>query len=108
MLGITTGAVRIRLARGTLPRVRDGGTVYVLLPADMSRDTGDVPTGMLHGAPDTLTSPSSATGYATSKISLRPSARPTPKSVGCWRPPSSASRPSKLHRRHKNPPRPSR
>jgi hypothetical protein len=60
MLGITTGAVRIRLARGTLPRVRDGGTVYVLLPADMSRDTerdaGDVPTGMLHGAPDTLKS----------------------------------------------------
>jgi hypothetical protein len=60
MLGIATGAVRIRLARGTLPRVRDGGTVYVLLPADMSRDTerdsGDVPTGMPHGAPDTLKS----------------------------------------------------
>ena len=60
MLGIATGAVRIRLARGTLPRVRDGGTVYVLLPADMSpdteRDAGDVPTSMLHGAPDTLKS----------------------------------------------------
>jgi hypothetical protein len=60
MLGIATGAVRIRLARGTLPRVRDGGTVYVLLPADMSpdteRDAGDVPTGMLRGAPDTLKS----------------------------------------------------
>jgi hypothetical protein len=52
--------VHIRLARGTLPRVRDGGTVYVLLPADMSRNTerdaGDVPNGMPHGAPDTLTS----------------------------------------------------
>jgi hypothetical protein len=60
MLGITTGAVRIRLSCATLPRVREGGTVYVLLPADMSRDTDryadDVPTGMPHGEPDTLTS----------------------------------------------------
>jgi hypothetical protein len=60
MLGITTGAVRIRLSCATLPRVREGGTVYVLLPADMSRDTDryadDVPTGMPYGEPDTLTS----------------------------------------------------
>jgi predicted transcriptional regulator len=35
MLGITTGAVRNRLSRGTLQRVREGGTVYVLLQVVM-------------------------------------------------------------------------
>jgi hypothetical protein len=38
MLGISTGAVRSRLSRGTLQSVRESGTVYVLLPASMSRD----------------------------------------------------------------------
>jgi hypothetical protein len=38
MLGITTGAVRNRLSRGTLRAVKDRGTVYVLLEADVSRD----------------------------------------------------------------------
>jgi hypothetical protein len=38
MLGITTGAVRNRLSRGTLRSAKQGGTVYVLLPADTSRD----------------------------------------------------------------------
>lgn len=37
ILGITTGAVRSRLSRGTLRSVREGGTVYVLLPADEQR-----------------------------------------------------------------------
>jgi len=40
MLGISTGAVRNRLSRGSLRSVKEEGTVYVLLPADMSRDTG--------------------------------------------------------------------
>ena len=40
MLGITTGAVRNRLSRGTLRAVKDRGTVYVLLEADVSRDAG--------------------------------------------------------------------
>ena len=56
MLGITTGAVRNRLSRGTLPKVKEGGTVYVLLPADMSRDTTDTPPGIPHGESDALTS----------------------------------------------------
>ena len=38
MLGITTGAVRNRLSRETLRSTKEKGTVYVLLPADMSRD----------------------------------------------------------------------
>ena len=50
MLGITTGAVRNRLSRGTLRSTKEDGTVYVLLPADMSRDTerdaDDAPHGM--------------------------------------------------------------
>ncbi len=50
MLGITTGAVRNRLSRGTLRSDKEGGTVYILLPADMSRDadrdTADTPGGM--------------------------------------------------------------
>jgi hypothetical protein len=60
MLGITTGAVRNRLSRGTLPTVKEKGTVYVLLPGDMSRDAerdaGDTPRGMPHPEPDALTS----------------------------------------------------
>jgi hypothetical protein len=60
MLGITTGAVRNRLSRGTLRKVKESGTVYVLLPTDMSRDAeGDVddtPPGMSHPEPDALTS----------------------------------------------------
>ena len=47
MLGITTGAVRNRLSRGTLRSTKEKGTVYVLLPADMSqdpaRDAADTP-----------------------------------------------------------------
>jgi hypothetical protein len=60
MLGITTGAVRNRLSRGTLRSTKEDGTVYVLLPADMSRDAernaGDTPPSMSHGEPDALTS----------------------------------------------------
>jgi hypothetical protein len=60
MLGITTGAVRNRLWRGTLRSTKEYGTVYVLLPADMSRDAerdaGDTPPGMPHPEPNTLTS----------------------------------------------------
>jgi hypothetical protein len=48
MLGITTGAVRNRLSRGTLGSVKEEGTVYVLLPADTprdaARDAGDTPS----------------------------------------------------------------
>jgi hypothetical protein len=39
-LGITTGAVRNRLSRGTLKSEKEGGTVYVLLPTDTLRDAG--------------------------------------------------------------------
>jgi hypothetical protein len=48
VLGMTTGAVRNRLSQGTLQSVEEHGTVYVLLPADTTRDdtvrdTGDIP-----------------------------------------------------------------
>jgi hypothetical protein len=60
MLGITTGAVRNRLSRGTLKSVKEGGTVYVLLPADTlrdtERDTADTPGGMPHDERDALIS----------------------------------------------------
>jgi hypothetical protein len=43
ILGISEGAVRNRLSRGTLRSVREHGTVYVLLPdRDAERDTGDM------------------------------------------------------------------
>ena len=42
ILGISTGAVRNRLSRGTLESVKDDGSVYVLLPVDMLRDTDDI------------------------------------------------------------------
>ena len=60
MLGITTGAVRNRLSRGTLRSTKESGTVYVLLSADMSRDAerdaGDTPTGMSPSDSGVLTS----------------------------------------------------
>ena len=60
MLGITTGAVRNRLSRGTLRSTKESGAVYVLLPADMSRDamrdTTDTPGGMPPSDSDVLTS----------------------------------------------------
>jgi hypothetical protein len=60
MLGITTGAVRNRLSRRTLRSTKEDGTVYVLLPADMSRDTereaDDTPPGIPHPESAALTS----------------------------------------------------
>src|SRR5215203_4777660 len=60
MLGISTGAVRNRLSRGTLPSTKESGTVYVLLSADMSRDAerdaDDTPGGMPPSDSDVLTS----------------------------------------------------
>src|SRR5215208_1895781 len=60
MLGISTGAVRNRLSRGTLQKVKEGEAVYVLLPDDMSRnaerDTDDIPSGMPPSDSDVLTS----------------------------------------------------
>jgi hypothetical protein len=59
-LGITTGAVRNRLSRGTLQSVKQGGTVYVLLPTDMprdaERDATDIPGGIPHPERESLTS----------------------------------------------------
>jgi hypothetical protein len=51
VLGISAEAVRGRIRRGTIPVVREGGAVYVLLDqaadyrttADQSRTTGDQP-----------------------------------------------------------------
>src|SRR5215212_5027638 len=60
ILGITTGAVRNRLSRGTLRSTKEDRTVYVLLPTDMSRDAErdvvDTPPGVSHSEPDALTS----------------------------------------------------
>jgi hypothetical protein len=60
MLGITTGAVRNRLSRRTLRSTKEDGTVYVLLPADMSRNTereaDDIPPGIPHPESAALTS----------------------------------------------------
>jgi hypothetical protein len=46
ILGISTGAVRSRLSRGTLRSVKERGTVYVLLPPGMSRNAGEIPPDM--------------------------------------------------------------
>jgi glutamyl-tRNA reductase len=60
ILGISTGAVRNRLSRGTLRSVKEGGTVYVLLSADMprdvKRDVADTPGGMPQSDATVLTS----------------------------------------------------
>jgi excisionase family DNA binding protein len=60
LLGISSGAVRNRLSRGTLRSVKDSGTVYVLLSADIPRDTKrdvtDTPRDMLQSDSPALTS----------------------------------------------------
>lgn len=60
ILGITTGAVRNRLSRGTLRSIKFAGTVYVLLPDDMSpgteRGANDTPGGTPHPEFDALIS----------------------------------------------------
>jgi hypothetical protein len=43
-LGISPEAVRNRLSRGTLRSVKERGTVYVLLEADRTRHTTNIPT----------------------------------------------------------------
>jgi hypothetical protein len=47
ILGLSEGAIRNRLSRGTLRSVKEGGVVYVLLPADtprdIKRDAADIP-----------------------------------------------------------------
>jgi len=42
-MGISPEAVRNRLSRGTLDSIKENGTVYVLLEADMARSTTDTP-----------------------------------------------------------------
>jgi hypothetical protein len=49
ILGISQGAVRNRISRSTLQSVREGGRVFVLLPADRSRDTRRPTTGLQSG-----------------------------------------------------------
>jgi hypothetical protein len=60
ILGISSGAVRNRLSRGTLRSVKDSGTVYVLLSADIPRDTKrdvtDTPRDVLQSDSPALTS----------------------------------------------------
>ena len=51
-LGISPEAVRNRLSRGTLDSVKENGTVYVLLEADMARSTTDTPNDRLRSAAD--------------------------------------------------------
>src|SRR5215218_601956 len=54
MLDISSGAVRSRLSRDTLQSVREGGTVYVLLPAGMSRDADRDATDTQDDMPSSL------------------------------------------------------
>jgi hypothetical protein len=54
ILGISTGAVRSRLSRGTLRSVKESGTVYVLLPAGMPRDADRDATDMSADMPTPL------------------------------------------------------
>ena len=56
ILGISTGAVRSRLSRGTLRSVKESGTVYVLLPAGMPRDATDTQADMPPSDSEALTS----------------------------------------------------
>jgi hypothetical protein len=60
ILGISQGAVRNRLSRGTLRSVKESGTVYVMLPTDIprdaKRDVTDTPDDMSQSDLTTLTS----------------------------------------------------
>jgi hypothetical protein len=96
MLGITTGAVRNRLSLRTSRSTKEDRTVYVLLPADMSRDakrdTVDTPRGMPHPEPDALTSElRDRLRYVEGQLDVE--RHPTPRREGCWPPPWSGSQP---------------
>jgi hypothetical protein len=60
ILGISQGAVRNRLSRGTLRSVKESGTVYVMLPTDIprdpKRDVTNTPDDMSRSDSTTLTS----------------------------------------------------
>jgi hypothetical protein len=53
-LGITEGAVRSRIKRGTLPTTKEGGTVYVLLGGSTSKANQTPTTGAPTGQPELL------------------------------------------------------
>jgi hypothetical protein len=53
-LSISPEAVRNRLSRGTLRRVKEGGTVYVLLETDRTRHTDDIPSDMPSDIPSDM------------------------------------------------------
>jgi hypothetical protein len=53
-LGITEGAVRSRIKRGTLPTTKEGGTMYVLLGGSTSKANQTPNTGAPTGQPELL------------------------------------------------------
>jgi hypothetical protein len=73
-LGISPEAVRNRLSRGTLESIKENGTVYVLLTADMVRHTADRSAGRPGGTSrhidDTLDDPSSLISAKEETISV--------------------------------------
>jgi gas vesicle protein len=54
VLGISPEAVRNRLSRGSLQRVKEGGTVYVLIDRDMARPIDDMSSDISGELIDTL------------------------------------------------------
>jgi hypothetical protein len=56
LLGISEGAIRTRLSRGTLESVRDGERVYVLLEHDTTQTQHDETSDMPQSEPNALIS----------------------------------------------------
>src|SRR5215208_602787 len=74
-LGITEGAVRSRIRRGTLPTTKVGGTVFVLLGSDTSQTNQSPNTGVPSDQSELITSLQDQVRYLREQLDAEREAR---------------------------------
>jgi hypothetical protein len=74
-LGITEGAVRSRIKRGTLPTTREGGTVFVLLGGSTSQPNQSPNTGVPGGQSELVDSLQDQIRYLREQLNAEREAR---------------------------------
>jgi hypothetical protein len=74
-LGITEGAVRSRIKRGTLPTAKEGGTVYVLLGGGTSQANQTPNTGVPSGQSELIASLQDQIRYLREQLDAEREAR---------------------------------
>jgi hypothetical protein len=74
-LGITEGAVRSRIKRGTLPTAKEGGTVFVLLDGGTSQANQSPNTGVPGGQSELIASLQDQVSYLREQLDAEREAR---------------------------------